>query len=82
MLALLQHLLCKFTRNLKPLCFSNLFTSLEAAAVNPDGLSQAAIIDNLDPVEAARLDKVRNIGIAVSAFISYLERIKLIFIRQ
>ncbi|KAJ5731266.1 Elongation factor G [Penicillium malachiteum] len=37
---------------------------LEAAAVNPDGLSQAAIIDNLDPIEAARLDKVRNIGIA------------------
>ncbi|KAJ5734410.1 Elongation factor G [Penicillium malachiteum] len=37
---------------------------LEAAAANPDGLSQAAIIDNLDPMEAARLDKVRNIGIA------------------
>ncbi|KAJ6015536.1 Elongation factor G [Penicillium herquei] len=37
---------------------------LEAAAANPDGLSQAAIIDNLDPIEAARLDKVRNIGIA------------------
>ena len=40
--------------------------SLEAAAASPEGLSQAAIIDNLDPVEAARLDKVRNIGIAVS----------------
>lgn len=39
--------------------------SLEAAAVSPDSLSQAAIIDNLDPIEAARLDKVRNIGIAV-----------------
>ncbi|KAJ5222506.1 Elongation factor G [Penicillium citrinum] len=37
---------------------------LEAAAANPETLSQAAIIDNLDPVEAARLDKVRNIGIA------------------
>ncbi|KAJ5631488.1 Elongation factor G [Penicillium longicatenatum] len=37
---------------------------LEAAAASPDTLSQAAIIDNLDPVEAARLDKVRNIGIA------------------
>ncbi|KAJ6104476.1 Elongation factor G [Penicillium sp. IBT 18751x] len=37
---------------------------LEAAAASPDALSQAAIIDNLDPVEAARLDKVRNIGIA------------------
>lgn len=39
--------------------------SLEAAAASPETLSQAAIIDNLDPVEAARLDKVRNIGIAV-----------------
>ncbi|KAJ5486135.1 hypothetical protein N7530_000435 [Penicillium desertorum] len=37
---------------------------LEAAKANPDGLSQTAIIDNLDPVEAARLDKCRNIGIA------------------
>ncbi|OQD73736.1 hypothetical protein PENDEC_c014G00844 [Penicillium decumbens] len=37
---------------------------LEAAAASPETLSQAAIIDNLDPVEAARLDKVRNIGIA------------------
>lgn len=40
-------------------------SSLEAAAASPETLSQAAIIDNLDPVEAARLDKVRNIGIAV-----------------
>lgn len=39
--------------------------SLEAAAASPESLSQAAIIDNLDPIEAARLDKVRNIGIAV-----------------
>ncbi|KAJ5812090.1 hypothetical protein N7474_008391 [Penicillium riverlandense] len=37
---------------------------LEAAAANPEALSQAAIIDNLDPAEAARLDKCRNIGIA------------------
>ncbi|KAJ5895204.1 Elongation factor G [Penicillium taxi] len=37
---------------------------LEAAAASPDTLSQAAIIDALDPIEAARLDKVRNIGIA------------------
>ncbi|KAJ5096060.1 hypothetical protein NUU61_005416 [Penicillium alfredii] len=37
---------------------------LEAAKANPEALSQAAIIDNLDPLEAARLDKVRNIGIA------------------
>lgn len=37
--------------------------SLEAAA--SENLSQEAIIENLDPVEAARLSKVRNIGIAV-----------------
>jgi hypothetical protein len=49
-----------------PIAASNVFVvSLEAAKANPDGLSQAAIIDNLDPVEAARLDKCRNIGIAV-----------------
>lgn len=39
--------------------------SLEKAAAEPEGLSQEAIIDNLDPIEAARLSKVRNIGIAV-----------------
>lgn len=37
--------------------------SLEAAA--SENLSQEAIIENLDPAEAARLSKVRNIGIAV-----------------
>ncbi|RAH82727.1 elongation factor G 1, mitochondrial precursor [Aspergillus japonicus CBS 114.51] len=37
---------------------------LEAAAATPDALSQEAIIENLDPVEAARLSTVRNIGIA------------------
>ncbi|KAI9042693.1 elongation factor G [Aspergillus affinis] len=37
---------------------------LEAAAATPDALSQEAIIDNLDPVEAERLSRVRNIGIA------------------
>ncbi|KAI9374993.1 elongation factor G, mitochondrial [Aspergillus egyptiacus] len=36
---------------------------LEAAAT-PDSLSQEAIIENLDPVEAQRLSRVRNIGIA------------------
>lgn len=49
------------------------FHSLEAAKANPDGLSQAAIIDNLDPVEAARLDKCRNIGIAVCISIVPIE---------
>lgn len=43
-----------------------LLFSLEAAASNPDGLSQEAIIDNLDPAEAIRLSRLRNIGIAVS----------------
>lgn len=48
------------------LFISNLvLISLEAAAAGPETLSQEAIIENLDPVEAARLDKVRNIGIAV-----------------
>ncbi|PLB38719.1 elongation factor G [Aspergillus candidus] len=37
---------------------------LEAAAANPETLSQQAIIENLDPVEAERLSRVRNIGIA------------------
>ncbi|PWY86090.1 elongation factor G 1, mitochondrial precursor [Aspergillus heteromorphus CBS 117.55] len=37
---------------------------LEAAAATPDALSQDAIIENLDPVEAERLSRVRNIGIA------------------
>ncbi|KAE8355605.1 Elongation factor G, mitochondrial [Aspergillus coremiiformis] len=37
---------------------------LEAAAATPDNLSQEAIIENLDPVEAERLSRVRNIGIA------------------
>lgn len=31
----------------------------------PSDLSQDTIVENLDPKEAARLDKVRNIGIAV-----------------
>jgi len=65
----LLRLRCKFsTLLLYPdytLIFVLCFHSLEAAAASPDTLSQAAIIDNLDPVEAARLDKVRNIGIAV-----------------
>lgn len=36
----------------------------ETAVQNPDALAQETIIENLDPKEAARLDKVRNIGIA------------------
>ena len=39
--------------------------SLEAAAQSPDSLSQDAIIENLNPVEAERLSRVRNIVIAV-----------------
>ncbi|KAK2766683.1 Elongation factor G, mitochondrial [Arachnomyces sp. PD_36] len=37
---------------------------LEKAAAEPETLTQTAIIDNLNPEEAARLSKVRNIGIA------------------
>ncbi|KAF2486695.1 P-loop containing nucleoside triphosphate hydrolase protein [Neohortaea acidophila] len=36
----------------------------EAAVQTPEELSQESIISNLDPAEAARLEKVRNIGIA------------------
>lgn len=36
----------------------------EAAALDPTSLTQDAIVENLDPKEAARLNKVRNIGIA------------------
>jgi elongation factor G len=36
----------------------------EAAMNDPSTLTQEAIVDNLDPQEAARLQKVRNIGIA------------------
>lgn len=35
-------------------------------AHEPEELAQETIIENLDPEEAARLSKVRNIGIAVS----------------
>jgi elongation factor G len=38
---------------------------LEQATEDPSALTQETIIERLDPVEAARLDKVRNIGIAV-----------------
>ncbi|KAF2274917.1 uncharacterized protein EI97DRAFT_356925, partial [Westerdykella ornata] len=37
---------------------------LEKAKEDPSTLSQETIVENLDPVEAARLSKVRNIGIA------------------
>ncbi|EGP87039.1 uncharacterized protein MYCGRDRAFT_71756 [Zymoseptoria tritici IPO323] len=37
---------------------------LETAMHDPTSLSQDAIVENLNPAEAARLDKVRNIGIA------------------
>ncbi|KXT11544.1 hypothetical protein AC579_10328 [Pseudocercospora musae] len=37
---------------------------METAMHDPTSLSQHAIIENLDPKEHARLDKVRNIGIA------------------
>ena len=37
---------------------------LEKAQADPSQLDQSTIVENLDPKEAARLDKVRNIGIA------------------
>ena len=47
---------------------------LEQAAA-PEDLAQETIIDNLAPEEAQRLSRVRNIGIAVSLVLLYLERI-------
>jgi len=44
---------------------------LEQAA-EPENLAQETIIDNLAPHEAARLSRVRNIGIAVSGFLKAL----------
>jgi len=41
------------------------FNRLEEALERPDDLNQATIIERLAPREAARLSKVRNIGIAV-----------------
>jgi len=41
------------------------FESLEQAQEDPSQLSQDTIVQQLDPQEQARLDKVRNIGIAV-----------------
>lgn len=39
---------------------------LEEAQDEPEQLAQETIIENLDPQEAHRLSRVRNIGIAVS----------------
>lgn len=39
---------------------------MKQASADPTTLSQETIVENLDPVEAARLSRVRNIGIAVS----------------
>lgn len=48
------------------LFFADVYYRLEAAQSSPETLTQENIIQNLDPAEAARLSKVRNIGIAVS----------------
>jgi len=40
---------------------------LEQAQADPSHLSQETIIEQLDPKELARLEKVRNIGIAVGS---------------
>jgi len=41
------------------------YLRLEKAMEQPLELAQETIVENLAPNEAARLDKVRNIGIAV-----------------
>jgi elongation factor G len=46
---------------------------LEQAQEDPSQLSQETIIQQLDPKEQARLDKVRNIGIAVGNSICLLQ---------
>lgn len=48
---------------------ANKICSLEQAQEDPSQLSQDTIVQQLDPQEQARLDKVRNIGIAVRAVI-------------
>ena len=50
---------------------SDISSRLEQAMQQPSDLSQDIIVDNLDPKEAARLDKVRNIGIAVRTIQQY-----------
>lgn len=42
-----------------------LMRRLDQALADPNTLSQSTIVENLDPLESARLRKVRNIGIAV-----------------
>ena len=49
----------------------NCLIRLEQAA-EPESLAQETIIHNLAPQEAARLSRVRNIGIAVSCGIIYM----------
>ena len=50
--------------------------SLEEAA-EPENLAQETIIDNLAPQEAARLSRVRNIGIAVRVTSQLLSKLRL-----
>lgn len=47
--------------------FELTFHRLKQAAANPDELDLNTVISNMDPAEAARLQRVRNIGIAVSS---------------
>lgn len=57
---------CSSVRTLLQLMLAILMKdSLEKAAEDPMALAQQTIIENLDPREAERLSKVRNIGIAV-----------------
>lgn len=45
---------------------------MKQAAADPSELAQSTIIENMDPVEYARLSKVRNIGIAVRYIIGVI----------
>jgi elongation factor G len=59
-----QQLPCKYLRS-KAEAVANAYR-LEEAQDEPEQLAQETIIENLDPQEAYRLSRVRNIGIAVS----------------
>ena len=60
----MQQQLCKYQKS-RTWANTNDVNSLEQATTDPSTLAQETIIDNLDPKEAARLSRVRNIGIAV-----------------
>lgn len=52
---------------------------LKAAASDPK-LAQSTILDNLDPVERERLNRIRNIGIAVSSYKYFPEIVSKLYV--